>query len=70
MGTIAAPFSFRPYFGGFGMGQAAPIHTHHDDQDPHLRSVAEVDGYHVHAIDGIGLVQDLLDADDGWAFGI
>ncbi len=67
MGGIAAPFSSRPYFGGFGMGEAAAIHTHREDQDPHLRSVAEVGGYHVHASDGdIGHVEDLLIEDAGW----
>jgi sporulation protein YlmC with PRC-barrel domain len=66
-GAIAAPFSTRPYFGGFGMGERAEIRTDHDDQDPHLRSVAEVDGYHVHASDGdIGHLEDLLVDESGW----
>lgn len=38
-----------------------------DDGDPHLRSVADVTGYHVHAHDGdIGHVEDLLAESSGW----
>lgn len=38
-----------------------------DDGDPHLRSAAEVTGYHVHASDGsIGHVEDLLVDSTGW----
>ena len=67
MNAIAAPLSSRPYFGGFGMGEAAEIQPRRDDQDPHLRSAAEVNGYHVHASDGsIGHVEDLVVAEDGW----
>jgi sporulation protein YlmC with PRC-barrel domain len=67
MGAIAAPFSARPYFGGFGMGEPAAIQTHDDDQDPHLRSSVEVSGYHLHASDGdIGHVEDLLLEDESW----
>jgi sporulation protein YlmC with PRC-barrel domain len=36
--------------------------------DPHLRSIAEVTGYHVHATDGeIGHVEDLLLEDADWS---
>ncbi len=36
--------------------------------DPHLRSIAAVTGYHVHATDGdIGHVQDILIEESGWA---
>ena len=38
-----------------------------DEEDPHLRSVAAVTGYHVHATDGeIGHVENLLIDSDGW----
>ncbi len=38
-----------------------------DDGDPHLRSAAEVTGYHIHARDGtIGHVEDLLVDSTGW----
>ncbi len=37
------------------------------DADPHLRSVAEVNGYHVHATDGdIGHVENFLADDANW----
>ncbi len=67
MGAIASPLSSPPSFGGMGMGETAAIDTGHDDQDAHLRSVAEVAGYHVHASDGeIGHVEDLLVEDAAW----
>jgi len=35
--------------------------------DPHLRSIAAVTGYHIHAVDGeIGHVEDFLVDDAGW----
>ena len=38
--------------------------------DPHLRSAAEVTGYHLHASDGdIGHVSDFLVGDEGWTIG-
>jgi hypothetical protein len=38
-----------------------------NDGDPHLRSIATVTGYHIHAIDGeIGHVEDFLVDDAGW----
>jgi hypothetical protein len=37
------------------------------ERDPHLRSIAAVTGYHIHAVDGeIGHVEDFLVDDDGW----
>ncbi|MCX8520768.1 MAG: PRC-barrel domain-containing protein [Rhodoferax sp.] len=39
-----------------------------DKNDPHLRSVAEVLGYHIHALDGeLGHVSDVLVEADSWA---
>jgi hypothetical protein len=39
-----------------------------NDSDPHLRSIAAVTGYHVHATDGeIGHVEDFLVDDAGWS---
>jgi len=36
--------------------------------DPHLRSIAAIIGYHIHASDGeLGHVQDLLVDDDNWS---
>jgi uncharacterized protein YrrD len=64
MGQIASPLSSHAYFGGHGMVESP---SHHDDKDPHLRSAAEVRGYHIHASDGdIGHVDDLIVEDKGW----
>lgn len=42
-------------------------HEESDSQDPHLRSVAEVKTYHIHATDGmIGHVENLLVDDATW----
>jgi hypothetical protein len=41
---------------------------HANDGDPHLRSMAAVTGYHIHARDGdIGHVEDFLVADADWS---
>jgi uncharacterized protein YrrD len=66
-GAIASPFSARPYFGGVGMGEADAQDPSDDDADPHLRSLAEVVGYHIHARDGeIGHIEDLIIDDQRW----
>ena len=61
------------YGGGLGvlpfnrMGMAGGSDLALEDGDPHLRSVKEVKGYHIHATDGdIGHVQDLLIDSTGW----
>lgn len=42
--------------------------TWRDDDDPHLRSIEAVTGYHVHASDGeIGHVEDFLLEDSDWS---
>ncbi|WP_370677093.1 PRC-barrel domain-containing protein [Pleomorphomonas sp. PLEO] len=69
--------------GGYGSVMGAPIlapepdtlrfenevleaHRRHDD--PHLRSVKAVDGYHIHATDGdIGHVEDMLVEEADWS---
>ncbi|MEP6566488.1 MAG: PRC-barrel domain-containing protein, partial [Mesorhizobium sp.] len=39
-----------------------------DKDDPHLRSIAAVDGYHIHATDGdIGHVEDMLVEEADWS---
>ena len=44
------------------------ISTQRDDDDPHLRSIAAVTGYHIHALDGeIGHVEDLFVEDADWS---
>ncbi len=64
---LVAPMAMPP-----GHGDAATLTAERarfaDDGDPHLRSVAEVKGYHIHATDGaIGYVQDILIEDADWA---
>ncbi len=42
--------------------------THRTDEDPHLRSIEAVTGYHIHASDGeIGHVKDFLVEDADWS---
>ena len=59
-------------YGGVGRGASAVPEAEHgeinfEDGDPHLRSIAEVTGYHVHATDGnIGHVEDFLVESDNW----
>jgi len=64
MGMIAPPFSARTYF-GTNKADHAKTSTH--DADPHLRSIGEVTGYHVHASDGsIGYVENFLVDSEKW----
>jgi uncharacterized protein YrrD len=47
-------------------GAAAPGQSHRPG-DPHLRSLAEVTGYNIHATDGeIGHIESFLIDDEGW----
>jgi hypothetical protein len=63
--TIASPLSPRTYFGANQAGEAERTTTH--DVDPHLRSIVEVTGYHVHATDGsIGYVENFLVDSESW----
>ena len=62
-GTMGAPLA---------MDLARPGHGDADGQkpegDPHLRSVNEVRGYHIHATDGeIGHVSDVVIEDEDWS---
>ena len=67
MGGIASPLSARAYFGAGAVREAERGEASHDDGDPHLRSIAEVTGYHVHATDGsIGHVENFLVDSESW----
>ena len=67
MGAIASPLSARAYFGASAVREAERGKVDHDEGDPHLRSIAEVTGYHVHAIDGsIGHVENFLVDSESW----
>jgi hypothetical protein len=64
-GAIASPYMPPPYFGlGLSAGESARL----PGSDPHVRSVAEVTGYHIHAIDGeIGHVENFMIDDGDWS---
>lgn len=67
-GAIAAPFSGPPYFRVELEGEAAEAESVAHGADPHLRSIAEVTGYHVHAVDGdIGHVENFIVGSATWA---
>jgi len=67
MGAMASPFVAPLYVPGSGALEhvsAKPQSTH---DDPHLRSIAAVTGYHIHAADGeMGHVEDFLVEDASW----
>jgi hypothetical protein len=49
-------------------GDERMAHARHEHDDPHLRSVTAVTGYHIHALDGaIGHVEDFLVEDADWS---
>jgi hypothetical protein len=65
--AIASPLSPPPYAAASAAREQADTETHPDDGDPHLRSVGEVIGYHIHATDGdIGHLEHLLADDANW----
>ena len=60
-GAIASALSAPAYFGAGAVREAEHGEMNSEDGDPHLRSISEVTGYHVHATDGnIGHVEDFL----------
>jgi sporulation protein YlmC with PRC-barrel domain len=69
-GAMASPLLGPPYL-GFGSSdetEAGGDGPALREADPHLRSVNEVTGYHVHAADGeIGHVEDLMLDDADWS---
>ena len=66
-GGIASPISAPPLFGADARDAAAGD-TLLDEGDPHLRSVAELSGYHIAATDGeVGHVDNLLIDDVTWS---
>jgi hypothetical protein len=66
LGAIAKPFSPPPLVGGLSPDEAAAAAAP-DQADRHLRSVAEVTGYHVHATDGeIGHIESFLFDHANW----
>jgi uncharacterized protein YrrD len=67
VGGLAPPLSTRSSSGEGGAGGANYGEGDRNEGDPHLRSTAEVTGYHVHATDGdIGHVEDFLVDSASW----
>jgi sporulation protein YlmC with PRC-barrel domain len=65
--AIATPLVSRPLFGGTTLLEPPGLPPAHADGDPHLRSMAAVDGYHIDATDGvIGHLEDLMIDDAAW----
>jgi sporulation protein YlmC with PRC-barrel domain len=59
------------YGGQMGIANARPVRLSDSERDPnediHLRAITEVDGYEIHALDGvIGHVSDLIVDDQNW----
>ena len=67
--AMATPFVAPPYeLGGRPRDDLARADAQPNEGDPHLRSIAAVTGYHIHATDGeIGHVEDFLVDDAGWS---
>ena len=69
-GAMASPLMAPPYL-GFGSADEAEADGQDPalcEDDPHLRSVSEVTGYRVHAVDGeIGHVENLMLDDTDWS---
>jgi hypothetical protein len=65
--AIATALSSPPYLAASAARELVDTETHPGDGDPHLRSVKEVDSYHIHATDGeLGHVENLLADDVNW----
>jgi hypothetical protein len=66
-GTISSPMMSPPYLGlQENADQRAEV-ADHQEGDPHLRSVFEVIGYRIHAMDGdIGHVENFLFENADW----
>ena len=66
-GGIASPLSAPPYFGTSVLREHENPGLIDDEGDPHLRSIAEVIGYHILAGDGeAGHIENLLIEDTTW----
>jgi hypothetical protein len=67
-GAIATPFAAPPALSGQKLRDAVGADAQTSEGDPHLRSIGEVTGYHVHATDGeIGHVEDFVVDDAHWS---
>jgi sporulation protein YlmC with PRC-barrel domain len=67
MGSMVSPLSPSPYFTETASRENAAIVLGLNDGDPHLRSIAAVSGYHIHASNGqVGHVENFLIDDATW----
>jgi hypothetical protein len=68
-GAIAWPYMAPPYFGlGLGAVEAQGKRANLHGSDPHVRSVNEVTGYHIRAVDGeIGHIENFMIDDADWS---
>jgi len=67
MRVMEPPVPARTYFGANQPDNNEPSPTTEQEADPHLRSISEVTGYHVHASDGsIGYVENFLIDSESW----
>ncbi len=68
-GAMAWPYMAPPYFGlGLTTGEAHGTGANLQGADPHVRSVEEVTGYRIHAVDGeIGHVENFMIDDADWS---
>jgi hypothetical protein len=56
-----------PHSGAAAQHESPRAGVHSDEGDPHLRSIAAVKGYHIHASDGsIGHVEDFVIDEVAW----
>jgi len=66
--AMATPFVASLYEPQSTLHDLAGADVQSNEGDPHLRSIATITGYHVHASDGeIGHVEDFLVDDAGWS---
>ena len=67
-GAMAGPYMAPPYFGAGLTGEAHGGDVGLQGADPHLRSVDEVTGYHIHAVNGeIGHIENFMIDDADWS---
>jgi hypothetical protein len=67
-GAMASPMMSTPYFGLRMTPEPRAEIVDSLERDPHLRSVVEVMGYHIHALDGdLGHVENFMFDNDDWS---
>ncbi|MEJ0092652.1 MAG: PRC-barrel domain-containing protein [Methylocella sp.] len=67
VGAMAAPLSLPPLVGDATSDEVAEAELHPGESDPHLRSIEEVTGYRLTAIDGeIGHIENFVVDHENW----